>query len=398
MKILFVYKEDYPWDIRVEKITATLVEHGHDVVLLCRNLKGSPRHEKTGGTLIERLPGYRKPFWNKVLTFPFFFNPIWLYQIFNHARRGCDLIIVRDLPLVLAGILAAKILGCKTIFDMAECYPEMYRSSLEYDGESGIGRLLKNPQMAEVVERLSIRLCDHVFVMIDESLARLRTKGVPVEKVSIVSNTPRLATMPTVPDESGSHKTLALLYVGFVTQLRGLDNVLRGLRRYYDTTVGRPRVTLTVVGVGDALNELALLSSELGLQEFVRLEGWLDFEKVKSLYLTSSVGVLPYHYCSHWETTIPNKIFDYMAVGLPVLATKVGPIRRIIEEWECGLVFDDNDPDSFVRALEELAKPDNYNRMRCHGIAGVRRALNWSVDGGRMMAVVDSLATKPWSR
>ena len=72
MRILKIYDGDYPWDVRVEKITQSLLGAGHEVRLLCRNLGGRPRSERAAdGLEIVRLPTPAP------LSFPFPANPIW---------------------------------------------------------------------------------------------------------------------------------------------------------------------------------------------------------------------------------------------------------------------------------------------------------------------------------
>ena len=70
MRICKVYDADYPWDIRVEKITDSLIQHGHEVHLVCRNLKRSPGYECSEQLHIHRLPGVDNPTLNYAISFP----------------------------------------------------------------------------------------------------------------------------------------------------------------------------------------------------------------------------------------------------------------------------------------------------------------------------------------
>src|SRR5207244_1277274 len=96
MRVLKVYDGDYPWDVRVEKVTKTLLDAGHTVRLLCRNRARRPRREHlNGGLEICRLPSVPSS-----LSFPFFLNPLWvLCLIVEMLRFRPQRLLVRDLSL-----------------------------------------------------------------------------------------------------------------------------------------------------------------------------------------------------------------------------------------------------------------------------------------------------------
>merc|ERR1712146_270238 len=103
-------------------------------------------------------------------------------------------------------------------------------------------------------------------------------------------------------------------------------------------------IRIDIIGKGAQKEELRALSKELGISESVKIHGWLDHNEVDKLMGQANVGALTYRVCGHWNHTIPNKIFDYMLAGLPVLATEVIPIARILRETDSGLVCKDLDP------------------------------------------------------
>jgi len=385
-RVTFVYKEDYPWDVRVEKIVTSLAERGDEVRLLCRNTKGRPRREILQGVEIHRLPGLGR--FEPLVGTPAYFNPTWLAALDRCvAEQRADVIMVRDLPLIAMALSVAKRRRAKVVLDMAECYPEMYRSSLQFNPGRWRQTLLKNPAAAAAVERHAIARCDHIFVMIEESRDRLLRLGADPGKVTVVSNTPKLDDGAAPPDRDD--RTLRLLYVGFVTRLRGLDNVLAGLREYRRTTPDGRTITLDVIGVGDALAHYGRLARDYGLGEDVRFHGWCSHEFVQSMYRQCHVGVLTYPICSHWNHTIPNKLFDYMLAGMPVLATNIVPIERIVKQTRCGVVFPDRDAMACADCLRDLGDPRRRDEMGAAGAAAVRQTYNWGRDEARMRSALD---------
>ena len=354
MNYYIVYKEEYPWDVRVEKIAKTLLRPGDRVTIVARNNNSEPVLDVDGNVEIVRLPKfeYVPYFLIKILNIALFFNPFWFITIFRSVEPG-SILIVRDLPLVFLGYFVSKFRKSKLIFDMAECYPEMYSSMLEYSDINFFKKLVIKSRVIDIYEKMSCKLASHIFVMIEESRDRLISKGIDPSKISIVSNTPPVANK-CLGGKLHSGTSLNLVYVGFLTKIRGLDLVLRAIRKYIDSN--SDFIRLDIIGRGGEKDYLSRLVDELSLNGYVYIHGWLDHEAVQEIYNRANVGVLTYRVCGHWNNTIPNKIFDYMSEGIPVLATEVLPIKRIIEKTESGLICKDGNVDDIVSALVSLKK------------------------------------------
>ncbi len=390
MKICFIYKEDYPWDVRVEKIAKSFIKERHSVFLVCRNNERRLRREVCGQLYMRRLPFLPKIFGalNFLINMPFFFNPLWIYCIYACVKKDrCEAIIVRDLPLVLTSILIGKVFGIKVFYDMAECYPEMYRTMLKY-GEGKISNFfLKNYFIASFIEYVCVYLVDHIFVMIEESRERLYQKGVKENKISIVPNTPELNKITIFQKKYEKGDVIKLLYVGRITRLRGIDNAIRGLNIYYSKYNTDKKIQFNIVGDGPHLNKIKELTKELGLENCVHFPGWCKGEDLQKYLIQSDIGILTHRDCPHWNTTIPNKLFDYMSSGLPVIATNVKPVKRIVEKVKCGMIFDDKDYNGFALSLNKLLDSD-IERMRENGIKAIKEVYNWENDFKKILNIV----------
>lgn len=393
MNIVLLYKEDYPWDVRVEKLTLALREQGHSVTIVSRNLEQRPIRETDGNLKLLRLPRFRQfpLFLRKLLNLPLWFNPIWIYRIFQAIRyERADLIIVRDLPLVKSALILKNILGTKVVLDMAEVYPEMYASSAQFSDKSFAQRLLKNPKVAQRYEASVLPVVDHTLVMIEESRERLLRKGIPEDRVTIVSNTPPIDKFRgLVHQHTGTN--LHLVYVGFLTELRGLDLLIKAVAEYIERGNPSDSIRVDIVGKGASKPKLQSLVAELGVGSSVTIHGWLSQEKVTQLMTAANVGALTYRVCGHWNHTIPNKIFDYMLAGLPVLATEVIPIQRIVTQEDCGLVCRDLDTADIAGKLEQLRNPELRIALGRNGNEAVKRTWNWEKDKAQLAIAMKSI-------
>lgn len=392
MNVCFVYKEDYPWDVRVEKIINTLLDNGHKVDLVCQNRKQLEPQENSGRFNIHRLPRTASlpKFLQVLINLALWFNPFWLYAIYKTAKNNnSQLIIIRDLPLMMSGIIVARLLKAKVVLDMAECYPEMYLSIAQLDRTSFVEKLLKNHKLTRRYEKFAVNHCDHILVMIEESRDRLLSMGVPAEKITIVSNTPIVqnATEPVVH----TGEALRIIYVGFVTRLRGIDLLISAVHQFVNSAEGGKNIRLDVIGKGAAKADLEHMVERLNLKDHVAIHGWLEHEDARRIMGSANAGALTYRFCSHWNNTIPNKIFDYMLKGLPVIATNVIPIGRILTANNCGLTSDDKNIDSIYQQLVKLKSPELRQQLGHNGNKAVIEKYNWSIDSQNLEKALGQL-------
>lgn len=378
MVITFIWDGDYPWDIRVEKVCETLIEQGHEIHLVCRNTSRKPLEDKYKGLFLHRLP-YLPKFlgkFNDAFTFPAFFSPLWLFRILTVTlkNRG-DLIIVRDLPMALAGIFISKLTGRLCVLDMAECYPEMLRCTWKFEGRSFRNYFLRNPSMADAVERLVMKHIDQVWVMIEESEDRLLSMGVAQEKIKVVSNTPIVSRFENHSKILEKKDKLKLIYVGLLNPSRGLDTTIKAVSKYVKKN---PNFEFTIVGRGKAERELKELVETLNLTDYVSFLGWVDNTEVPRLISEADIGIVPHHKCSHWDNTIPNKLFDYMASEKAVIVSNVDPMARIVEEVNCGLVYRDYDEEGLSKVIDALSEVEVRQSKADAGRKAIINKYNWS--------------------
>ncbi len=392
MKIFIIYKNDYPWDVRVEKIAETAHELGHEVEIIANNFDKKDRIEIVKNLKIIRVPGlnFMPNFIGNYLKLPFWFNPLWK-RILDRNIDENSVIIVRDLPLLKLAVLVGRRKKCRVIYDMAEVYPEMYRSMAQLSRQSFIQKILKSPSLAEKYERDNISKVDHVFTMIEESRNRLLENGLKRSKVSIVSNTPRIDTQSIILREHKGN-ALNIVYVGFLTELRGLDLLIEGVAEYIELVrnEGRsPDINVHIIGKGNAKENLNALVTHRNLENFVNIYGWLSKHEVDSILENANIGALTYRICGHWNHTIPNKIFDYMAAGLPVLATNVIPIKRIITETNCGLISEPADPKTIAKSLLMLENAELRSKLGKNGQNSISKKYNWSNEKEKIRRILN---------
>jgi glycosyltransferase involved in cell wall biosynthesis len=91
-----------------------------------------------------------------------------------------------------------------------------------------------------------------------------------------------------------------------------------------------------IVGEGQMRAPLAARVQRLGVSDSVRLPGFIGHDRLPDLIVRADAGVLPFHACPHINATLANKLFEYMALALPVIVSDVPPMLRVLAETSCG--------------------------------------------------------------
>ncbi len=395
MNIAIIWKNDYPWDVRIEKIARSLLASGHDIYILSANAQGRARSETLDGIYIRRLPATSSNWINAIISIPFYLNPFWFRLAYRVvSREQIDLIVVRDLPLILVGAWLKHHFRVPLILDMAENYPAMYREALDIGGwRAWVYRIVKNPTIMGFVEQRALRFVDHTLVVVEESAKRLRGQfGVPEMRLSIVSNTPRLESLDPRAVSAGRRPKswLQLIYTGYVQEARGLEVVVQALRLLRDRGLD---VRFRIVGDGNFLPRLVKLVKKKGLDQAVEFTGWVTHQEVAKHVHEADVGVIPHPKNDHTDTTIPNKLFDYMACGKPVVVSNAAPMERIVTQERCGLVFKGGSPESLAEVLAHISADEaTRQRMGRNGAEAVKQRFHWGRDAGVLIEAVARFA------
>jgi glycosyltransferase involved in cell wall biosynthesis len=319
-------------------------------------------------------------------------NPTWVGRIAEVVTsHGLDALIVRDLPLALAAAAVGRRHRLPVLLDMAENYPAMLRDVNRYERFRLQNVVVRNPRLASVVERLALRLVDHVFVVIEEARDRLLQLGVAVDRVSIVRNTPKVefTEFPTAwGPPAGDATSTTLAFVGGLEPMRGLEAALEMLA----AAVRRaPELRLRIIGDGRWKGDLEAHARALGVGSHVEFTGRRDYQRALFEVQRADVGLIPHRVTEHTNSTIPNKLFEYMLLGKPVLATGMTPVRRVLEEADCGLVY--RSREEGVEALMRLRDGAVRRRLGDNGRRAVLDRYRWDHDGATLVRAVERTAT-----
>lgn len=386
--IYIIWQGVYPWDVRLEKLIRALAQK-YRIILLTKGKPELSLDESTALCRIFRVGFYgfmqKSPFRKiaTVLSIPVVFNPFWILRALWTARlTKPDLIIVRDLPMMWLGIMLSRIHDASLVFDMAENYPA---ALIAYNKKIYKPFLFKNGVLPRAYERWAILASDHVFVVAEEQRERLEHLGTTNDKISLVLNTPVLENFPP-PTHNPNNKTI--LYTGKIDIHRGIESIIKGmaliLERY-------PAAKLILAGDGTEVTRLKSLCNLLKIGDNVIFLGWVSHSRIYEEIQSASLCVIPHLKSEHTDTTIPNKLFDYMALGKPILSTNLNPVVRIIGEYGCGEIYPSGDSLGFSQAVNRLWDNPATQFLGTRGREAVYNKYNWYHDESRLLKALESL-------
>ena len=398
MEVCMLLDGAYPPDARVRKEAKALTEAGHQVRIVCPGERSE--QVSLDGVTIRRFQfdGPLPP--DGVVEAYHLMRgryPAWSRHIDRERENGVDVFHVHDL--VLAQTALDTISTHPVVLDLHENYPaaiQQYRKSVPL-GET----LMDSTKLAQRVFRSQthwnrrlregLQAADHVLAVVPEARQEYIDTGADPKSVTVVSNTVDLDWFDSKLDALSvpSREGFVLTYVGTLSgEHRGVETAIQALALLRRSV---PEATLRLVGGrSDHKARLEALAADLGLADAVEFTGWVQEETIPSQIAAADVGIVPHRSTRHTETTVPHKLFQYMAAGLPVLATDTKPVSRIVDDAEAGLVVPAEQPQAMATAAKRLTDAAERRRFGTNGRTAVEGRYNWDRDAARLQEVYKS--------
>ena len=180
-----------------------------------------------------------------------------------------------------------------------------------------------------------------------------------------------------------------MVYLGLLEAPRGVQTVLDGMMIARAQGVA---AKLDIIGDGRDRGLLEQQCRELGFTEAdVTFHGFLPYDEALRHVQESDVGLVPHLPNDSWNSTIPNKLFDYMSMGMPVISSDARPAARIVTETGAGAVHAGGDAEGFARSMQAVASATRRVEMGLAGRTAVINRYNWSVDGQVVVGALEGL-------
>jgi len=328
-RIIVSVSNDLSFDQRVDKVCRTLVKTGFDVLLVGRLLKTSvPLNERPYKTQRIKLLFTKGPLFYAELNICLFF-----FLLFRKAK----VLLANDLDTLLPNFLVSKIKGVELVYDSHEYFTEVP----ELTNRKFVQRIWTS------IEKWIFPELKYVFT-VNDSIAELYRKKYNVD-VKVIRNVPfyepiisaKTKTELSLPID----KKIIILQGAWINIDRGAEEAVLAMKSVEGAI-------LYIIGGGDVIDELHRLVNKHVLQNKVRFLPRQPYYELKQYTLNADIGLtLDKDTNLNYRFSLPNKIFDYMHAGIPMLATKLPEIEKVFSKYEMGVLVEKVEPELIAEKI-----------------------------------------------
>lgn len=351
-RIVVSVSNDLATDQRVKKVCHSLHQSGYQVLLLGRQRKKSPE----------------LPVWPYVFKrFNLIFETGFLFYAELNIRLFFFLLFVKadafhanDLDTLLPNYLVAKLRRKPLIYDTHEYFtgvPEIQHR-----------RMVK--QVWTLVESAIFPRLKHIFT-VNDSIAELYFKdyGIRPEVIRNVPDTDSLTIHHT-------RSTLAMPEDKFILILQGNGiNVHRGAEEAVLAMKELQQAILYIIGSGDAIPTIKALIAKNQLEDKVKLISRLPYREMMQYTANANIGLsLDKDNNINYRFSLPNKVFDYLNAGIPILGSRLPEIEKIINETNAGMLIDQVNEISIATVINQLIQnTEQYQTLKTNAVLSSNR-------------------------
>jgi glycosyltransferase involved in cell wall biosynthesis len=378
-------------DARVVKEATTLARAGHETTVIGMREDGQARDERCDEFAIHRVgrdpfrrtgPPRRPGRLARALAPAAQLAALLRYSVRALAdalRMRADVYHAHDLVTLPVAWAAARTRRVPVVYDAHELFTELAR----------LGRLTRT--VSRVLEQFFIKRSSRV-ITVNDSIAAELARRYGVNAPVVVMNCPSMEPVPVSRERSTLRARVGLeddvpivLFQGMFMPHRGLENLVTAAGLFH-------RAHLVFMGWGPLRPALEAQAHAEGVADRVHFTEGVPLGELLAVTAGADLGAIPYRNVglNHYYTS-PNKLFEYCAAGVPVVASRFPELVKVVEGFGAGRTFDPESPAEIAAAVNALlGDPEALGRARA-GAAQAARRFNWENESRKLLAVYSSL-------
>ena len=361
-RIIISVTNDLVTDQRVIKTCACFNELGYEILLIGRKLKNSPE--------------FSFPY--KTKRFKLIFNHGFLFYAEYNMRLFVELLFRRktilyanDLDTLLPNYLISRMGSSKLIYDSHEYFTE-------------VPELISRPRTRSFWLKLEATIFPRLknVITVNYKIAEIYKAKYKVP-VTVIRNIPQ----PFIATENDSLSPIATNFKFIIYQ--GSLNIGRGLELMINSMLHLKDYKLLIAGDGDIASNLKTQVERLHLQHQIVFLGRVSPDKLKNITRQAELGLsleedlgLNYRYC------LPNKIFDYIHAGIPVLVSNLPLLKEMLAENKIGACLSDRDPKALAAQMKNMI----LNKATfSKGIEKAKTRYDWNIEKKKLVTFINGI-------
>ncbi len=353
------------YDVRIFYKECISLSKSYDVTLLVADGLGDEKVDRI--TLIDTGSRHK----NRLLRF--FLTSRRLYS--RAQKLNCSLFHFHDSDFLLFAWLL-RIKGKTVIYDAHEDLPRQIL------GKEYISLFFRPfiSKISEIIENLFSRHFSSIICATPAITKRFENLN---NNVITVSNFPSIHEFESSPD--WSERKNAVCYIGGISKVRGINELIQAFNLIPEY------VTLEIAGQTEDIDAMKKVTPETDNGR-INYMGVVNRKKLVEILYSSKIGMVALHPVPNHVTSYPVKMFEYMAAGLPVIASDFPLWKAIIEENNCGMCVDPYNPVMIAEAVMQLINnPVEAETLGQNGRKMVKIKYNWEMENEKLINLYSRL-------
>ncbi|MEA3273524.1 MAG: glycosyltransferase family 4 protein [Patescibacteria group bacterium] len=365
--LLLVQNLPVPQDRRFWMEAEALKHNGFKVTVISPRKPGQKKSEKLAGIQIYRY--LRPPQSNGWLgyIFEYSYSLFWSFYLSLKVAVTQGFSIIQaanppDLFFLIASFY--KLFGVSFVFDQHDLVPEMFLCKFSKSRKHPVYKLLC------FLEGLSLKICDvHLATCVSGQQFVQKRQKIECPSV-VVRSAPDLAKLNTNKVNPEIEKKVEKLkrkfkylgvYLGVMGPQDGVDKLLRSIR-FIVHDLKRKDIGFVLMGEGDDLERLKIMAQKFRIERQVVFTGWADQQAITAYFSQADLGLMPEPKNDYTDNSLHNKILEYMAFGLPILAYDLKELR--LNTKRAAVYVKDDDEKRYAKiAVKLLDSPQLRKEM-----------------------------------
>lgn len=355
MRVIVIVSNDLCTDQRVQKVCRSLQNLGHSVTLVGRLLPNSLALKLDYRTHRFKLLFNRGPMFYMNLNLRLF----W-YLMFV----PCEAIHANDLDTLLPAWIAASLRRKMLVYDTHEYF-------------TGVPELQRRPIVKKIWESIEALIFPRLkrIITVNDSIASLYRNRFNVKDINVMRNIPNahveIVANPVFTNLFPPGKFKIILQGNGINVDRGAEEAVEMMKHLEDAI-------LIIAGNGDVIEQLKTTVEKQQLQAKVIFMPRMPYNELLGLTQLCDLGLtLDKDSNINYRYSLPNKLFDYLRAGIPVLASDLPEVRKIVESYQTGWIVEKVEPKCMADVVAKIMQsPELYQSIKL-GLSEASSKLNW---------------------